>query len=365
MYPIIDFHSTWLAVNPIQGCINKCDYCFLQSQNLTGIIPKIICSPQETIDKLLIHKYYKNDTPLAFFTQTDAFVTSKNIKYLKEILKIIEMKNIRNPIIFITKCRIPDSVIQMFSELQEKGFKIIAYLSYSGLENDIEKGINHENIRQNFINLFENQIPIIHYMRPIIPQNGTFEKMHEVIKFTSKYTNITIFVGLKVQKEFIDKIEFWEDIEDDAINKECIYPSSALENLEIIKKIFPNQKIFHANACGLASLLQESEKCGFFGNDECIKNDCTQKQRNLCKNFYSKKRTSEEDISYALITKCGHQNASWYFDANNNLLSISSAEITISEQAYIRNLLNVKLSVKTKKCYYWNTSINKNERDER
>lgn len=32
-YPIVDMHSTWLVLNPIQGCPKKCKYCFLAEKN--------------------------------------------------------------------------------------------------------------------------------------------------------------------------------------------------------------------------------------------------------------------------------------------------------------------------------------------
>ena len=38
-YPIVDLHATWLVLNPIQGCPNRCKYCFLNGVQLTGVKP--------------------------------------------------------------------------------------------------------------------------------------------------------------------------------------------------------------------------------------------------------------------------------------------------------------------------------------
>ena len=89
--------------------------------------------------------------------------------------------------VFITKCLIPNEFIKIIKSLENKKHKFLFFISYSGLENDIEVGINKENIKNNFINLNKYNLPIVHYWRPFLPQNSDKEKILEVYNFVKHY----------------------------------------------------------------------------------------------------------------------------------------------------------------------------------
>ena len=37
--PVIDQHASWIAVNPVQGCPKRCEYCFLHERSQAGVAP--------------------------------------------------------------------------------------------------------------------------------------------------------------------------------------------------------------------------------------------------------------------------------------------------------------------------------------
>lgn len=160
--PIIDIHASWLAVNPLQGCINGCSYCFLSTYDLHNKNPMKLCSPSDAINMLLNYKYYDEESIVCFFTLTDIFLNEETIKYFKDILKEINNKRLKNTLVFITKLLIPDKVIEILNNMEQN---VIIYLSYSGLDSSFEKEINHDNILCNFSRLFNKNIKVIHYWR--------------------------------------------------------------------------------------------------------------------------------------------------------------------------------------------------------
>lgn len=305
-YPIIDLHATWLVVNPIQGCPNKCKYCFLNGVGLTGVKPIELLTPIETIKLLKESKLYNSEIPICIESQSDAFATPQNIKYVKELIELMHKHHIMNTKIFITKCQIPDHFISYLKKYKAAGHNFIFFLSYSGLDNDIEIGINKINIKSNFIKLKENDFDIIHYWRPFIPQNSSKEKIIEVINFVKQYAKCSIAIGLKAQNTFIDKLDFWEDIKKypEAPFAESIWTKEAYEYIygsnSILNSDYP---IFQSTSCAIAYLKKECDRNAFYGSDICINyNKCPESQRKICDNYYKhiKKNISEKTIQTLL-----------------------------------------------------------------
>lgn len=196
--PIVDLHASWLALNPIHGCINSCKYCFLNKYNIRGIKPNILVEPKAAYELLKASEYYCENFPLCLFTSTDVFATKMNIDYCLELLELFSVNKLKNTIVFITKCFIPKDFIEKVKIYMLNGLKVLFLLSYSGLDKDIEIGVNKENIKANFVNLKANNIPVIHYWRPFLEQNSTDEKINEVLSFVKDYAICSVTIGLKI-----------------------------------------------------------------------------------------------------------------------------------------------------------------------
>ena len=115
-YPIVDVHATWMVLNPVQGCPKQCKYCFLRERKLNLVQPKVLASPENAVKLLLKSKFYIKDIPLCLLSQTDGFCTPDNIEYLKQLVTILMEKNVENPIVFITKCKIPEDFIKFIDK---------------------------------------------------------------------------------------------------------------------------------------------------------------------------------------------------------------------------------------------------------
>ena len=96
---------------------------------------------------------------------------------MKELLHEIDKRNLKNPIIIITKCYVPENFIEYLKHLINRGHEIVIYLSLSGLPQELEPNVNHNLIRKNFINLHKHNIKVIHYYRPITPLNSKKEEI--------------------------------------------------------------------------------------------------------------------------------------------------------------------------------------------
>lgn len=367
-YPIIDLHATWLAVNPIQGCPNRCKYCFLNGVGLTGKKPEEIVSPIEAIEILKNSKFYTRDIPICIESQTDAFATPSNIKFVIELLKEMDKKDIKNTKIFITKCKIPDYFIEEIKKYRDKGHKFIFFMSYSGLDSNIEVGINKENIKQNFINLYKEKFDIIHYWRPFVPQNSTKEKILEVYNFVKKYSKCSVAIGLKVQENFFDNVtEFWPELKecDGVLTAEGIWHKEAYELIYSTDSIIGGYEhpIYQTTSCALAYVLKEEDRNSFYNKEECKCNKCPNTQREICKKYYKKDdKITKKDV-YDLLKKLdinyNDNEIEISIDKKKKRIEIKNVEMSMKEFTFLTQMTKHKVySNKDKKDYYWNTSVN-------
>ncbi len=291
--PIVDTHASWLALNPIHGCPFKCKYCFMNGVGNTNKKPVVLCEPEDAVEQLLNYKNYNENMYLCLFSSTDIFSTPSNIEYAKKVIEIFIKKKIKNTIVFITKCYIPDDFLDLIDRAEKEGLSFVFFLSYSGLDSTIEKGINHEKIKQNFINLHTRNKKIIHYWRPFLPQNSTDERINEVLNFVKKYAVASVVIGLKVQDSFVENFEFWNDLiqkKNDACNYEGVWPANAYNKL--YKAISKDYMIFRSTSCALSYCFKKADFNCYYGSHVCELNNCPEEQRKRCRNIYS--RTEEE-----------------------------------------------------------------------
>lgn len=365
-YPIVDLHATWLVLNPIQGCPNRCKYCFLNGVKLTGVKPIELVSPKEAIELLQNSVLYDQQIPICIESQSDAFATPSNIQYVKELIRLMHENQIMNTKIFITKCKIPIDFIEYLNSYKKLGHNFIFFLSYSGLDNNIEMGVNKNNIKENFVKLKENDFEIIHYWRPFIPQNSSKEKILEVLNFVKQYAKCSVAIGLKAQSTFIDKIDFWDELKKypDAIYAESIWTKEAYGYIygknSILKDDYP---IFQTTSCAIAYVKKECDRNAFYSSEICMQlNKCSKSQRKICENYYNKKssKISANTIS-SLLCKLGHnvENIRIQVDHSNRKVEILGTELSMKEFTYLTQITHFKIRAKKfENDYYWNTSVN-------
>ena len=359
----IEMHSSWLAINSIVGCPNGCKYCLLQATGDSNCFPKVLETPKEIVKELLKYKYYDKNIPVCLLPNTDVFVNSKNIRYLLELLDELDSNNVMNDLIIITKCKVTDDVINRVKLLKNKGQNVIFYISYSGLGRDIEPKISEQVLRENFKKLKENDIDVIHYFRPFLPQNSDPKKITEILDFVNHYTDVSVTTGLALIETFIDKIDCWDEIKQNrelCLKANCVWPETAWSYFN--DNYSHVQQIFQTNTCALNTKLKRPST-QYYGTEECLNyNKCSEEQRERCKLLHQQlnEKLIIEKCSF-LLEKLGFETEliDYCFDEYGSL-ELKNIEIKISDATYLSYKLGVKVYVSTNKIVKdtYNSTLN-------
>lgn len=195
-YAPIAYHDSWLSIDPILGCSLNCQYCYMRAPGWTGVRPQRDLSLEYILSLLREYPYFvASETVLSFGNQTDPFL-EENVDYTLAFLQALDALEFRNPLAFVTKKRVPDRFIRACQKL--KSVQPIFCLSYSGLPPTIERGVNAEDIRRNFVRLSGEGLRVLHFWRPLIGVNGTHAAVASVLDSVVPYSCASVYIGLKV-----------------------------------------------------------------------------------------------------------------------------------------------------------------------
>lgn len=358
---VVQMHATWLALNSVIGCTNGCKYCFLQSTNKNISKPLYIKNSKMAIDDLINSKYYLEDIPVCLLPNTDVFLNKTNMEYLKELLCEIDKRNLKNPIILITKCYIPENFIKYIKNFKGRGHNIIIYLSLSGLPQELEPNVDHNLIRKNFVNLYENGIDVIHYYRPITPLNSKKEEIIKMLDFVSKYSTASVIGGLKIREDYFELIKFWPELFN--MKKQCLI-ADAIWPKEAYEFFYDNynhkQNIYQTNYCALMKTLNKPA-LSYYGTNECKNcNICSVEQRKKCKEEFKKGKTKTKEEVINQIKKIGYQINDENIKIEENIIKIDRVNLNIGDIAYLTfSLKSVIIPEKSNNNNnYWNSPLN-------
>lgn len=284
--PVIDQHETWLAINPVQGCPKGCGYCYLQDRGQTLAKPVELATPEQTTALLTASPYYHPHAVLALYTCTDALATPPNRTHLTGLLDQLTTTDLRNPVCLISKCPITDDVLAAILRARTAGVPVIVYLSYSGLGPDIERGINHQALRDAFPLLHDHGIPVIHYWRPLMPANSSRETITSVLDWAARYATCSVAVGLKAKPGARAQLAaLWPALDSDALpleSADAIWPRETWDLLESLPERYPHHPIYQTNSCALAHVLGRADSHRIHGTSTCTTNHCPAAQRDRC-----------------------------------------------------------------------------------
>ena len=361
-YPIVDVHATWLVLNPIQGCPKKCRYCFLREKGLNQVKPNILVSPEKAVELLLKSKFYMKDMPLCLESQSDAFSTKENIEYVKQLLELLFEKNIKNPIIFITKCHIPIDFIELIDKYEKEGHKFVFFMSYSGLDSKIEVGVDKKIIEENFINLYKYNKTIVHYWRPFIKENSTPEVIEKVYNYVKQYAVASIAIGLKVTDDIIDNIG-WEELNnnrEEALKSDNVWDKTAYKYIyNNLKNRDDNYPIYQTTSCALGYALGEADRKFFYTTSICKDcNKCLDIQRKRCKEKYDNYKEVDIKTVIKLLKRFKVEVKEEQIEIKDRIILINGVTLSFNQISYLTDYLKTQIITQKKEEYYWNTSIN-------
>lgn len=299
--PGIRQDNTWLVVDPIVGCNNNCQYCFLQIYDKATTKPSVIFSPEEAVNKLVNYWAFGNFSYPMIGSETDVFLCDKSINYLMQFIEEYEKRKIKNPLCISTKCYIPDYFVNFIS--QKRNVNFIFYLSYSGLPKEIEPHVEINNILLNFKRLSYIGHKPIHLFRPIMPQNSTIEVFESVISSIAEYADCSVLRGLNLNKELQKLIWFWDDARNgnfDFSETVSLWPKGWYERLCQVKSKFPDYPIFLKNSCAISYKCRKPEFVGTIGSNKCTNCWCPKDHRHMCE-------SNDEFVSLSDIRKLSEE----------------------------------------------------------
>lgn len=357
--PIVDQHATWIAVNPIQGCPKGCAYCFLRDRGQAPARPALMADPGQTADLLTASTYYAPDRPVALYTWTDVMAAADSRAHLAGLLGELARRQTPNPIVLITKCRVPDDSIQAVITARRSGMRVIVYLSYSGLGSEVERGIRHEEVRANFPRLADAAIPVVHYWRPAFPESATPEVMEGVLALAARYARCSMAAGLKVEPAALARLErIWPALAatSGVTEAEGVYPRPFWEFTHKTWQRYPEYPVFHANSCALAYVLGQPDSYGMFGSDLCRnRNRCPQPQRDRCSAASQASPALTESLVRAALRRRGHPDAEFTVDAAAREVVIDAALPSNAAAALTQDLKAAIIPGRMSHDPYWNS----------
>lgn len=327
--PIVDQHATWIAVNPIQGCPKACTYCFLNERGQTAVRPRHLTSSEATADLLVNSSFYAASRPVALYTWTDVMALPASRAHLAELLENLVARQLLNPIVLITKCRVPDETVELIDSVRRRGLTVLVYVSYSGLGPDIERGIRHEEVAENFPRLADRNIPIVHYWRPSFPSSADESTMQRVLEHAARYARCTVAAGLKVEPAALARLsQLWPELATTpaATEAEGVYPRTFWRFIHRTWRYRPGYPVFHTNSCALAFVLGRPDSFGVFGSEVCrMRNVCPVGQRYRCTAADAERRAPTDTEVRDVLARRGLTEVPYSFDADGRELILDAA----------------------------------------
>jgi DNA repair photolyase len=350
---VISCHDTWISIDPIVGCPFSCQYCVLRHSNGTGLRPKVICSPQECVEQLLKYPLFaRNVSRLAIGNETDMF-HALNFEYLVELLLALQETDLKNQIALITKARLDAAGLNRIRAI--RGLRILFCLSYSGLGRTVEPNFTDDWFRSNFAIVRDFGFPILHFWRPLLPENSTPEAIERMLSFVSQFADASVFVGLKLHPELTNiiaqegKIPVPEGRREDI--GEWLEPDAIRQIYAIAGQICPDYPLYRHTSCGLAKIMGCPNHTGtVYRDDICPPSHCPKIQRSVCE--VGRRTPAQSQIEEAIARL---ERMPTYFCTEDNI--VFTSPLSQEEYAYLVQALAFPVtgkSVELQNLYYGN-----------
>lgn len=270
-----EFLKSGLSINTHIGCSLHCAYCVLDNIDGFPQKPLRIESPKvlvENIDCGLL--YVENLTPIYINNRTDPFLPEV-INDTYEILRLLQNRSIKSPVILITKLAPDARITDFFNNLNL--IIIYTYTNLKGLDYNSNRLINKKNIDQ--LQFYVPKKNRFHYYRPIIPGlNDDRERFIEALKEVGIYFNTTIIGGIRVVKNnlFLPKDLYYNK------SHKFLEDSIFEETSELAQEYGIN--IVRHTSCAISIFMSSSNKLGYFGKKQHCKSSC--KNYDFCNKKY-------------------------------------------------------------------------------
>jgi DNA repair photolyase len=303
-YRVVSYHDTWISLDPVRYCPYCCAYCVLRYSDSTGRKPEVVVTPEECVGRLLQYSFFHGDkVPIAIGNETD-MLHVKNVEYLFALLAHMQRAEIRNPIVLITKA--PLARVDL-NRLRSMGaLRMVFFLSFSGLGRRYEPNFRREQLRENFEIVKSHRFPIVHFWRPLLPENTNASSIRQMLRFASGVADATVFVGLKLHPGLTRILtrdggvsipldltgQYGEWLEAETIER--IYKEAA--------RMCPKYPLYRHTSCAIASVLHRpNHTATVYRGDICPPSQCPVRQRCVCEASRRIPGESEAEETIALL----------------------------------------------------------------
>jgi DNA repair photolyase len=282
---VISYHDTWVSVDPVRNCPYRCTYCVLRHSESTGKKPEQVVTPEKCVELLQEYPLFRGTAvPIAIGNETDMLHVN-NVEYLIALLTQMGCARIRNPIVLITKAPLAKVDLDRIREIA--GLRIMFYLSYSGLGQKYEPNFSDEQLRQNFEIAKSHGFPIVHFWRPLLPENTTPAAIRKMLSFVSRFADASVFTGLKLHPELTSVLTRDGDI---PIPSHLENEYGEWLDVETVQKVYseasqlcPAYPLYRHTSCALACVLNRpNHTATVYRNDICPPSHCPTGQRSMC-----------------------------------------------------------------------------------
>ncbi|MGW4031720.1 radical SAM protein [Streptomyces sp. NPDC004838] len=286
-YEPIQFHDSWLAVDPVIGCKASCSYCLLRIPGWTGVRPETVTPVEDIVERLRTHKYFEpHVTRLCFGTRTDVLLPEVQ-PYALDFLRALDAKGFRNAVALITKLEAPDDFLAAIRALRH--IRVVFLVSWSALPPGVEKGVRRGAAVATIRKLSARGIPVIHYFRPLVPANSDDGTFHRVLSEVAGRALCTVHIGLKLNprlRDFYaaDPVLHPATLDTDEADYGVWSPEGAVGRLRAMAaEHFPDHPLYDRTSCAMARALGEADYTATLNHEEsCLASRCPEGQRRAC-----------------------------------------------------------------------------------
>ncbi|MBD3338305.1 MAG: hypothetical protein GF353_04320 [Candidatus Lokiarchaeota archaeon] len=355
-YRLIKQHESWISIDPIVGCLGGCKYCILRTSFQNNAAPLVYTIPEQLSNRLRESKFYHNDAILCLFNYSDAFL-SDNKKRIIKWLEALKENNYRNWTCIPTKHPFDSKTISEIKNVYYKE-KLIFFVSFSGLPKDIEPSVDIKKIVDSMKILKENNIPIVHYWRPVTELNKSDEDIDKILDIVTKYASCSVISGLKASSSLNKYYKSLNLINgQDEKNQGDYLPKDFLNKLRIKAEKLSYPIYLHAS-CAVSKITKKPDYNGtMFRSDICALHEngnsiCSEDQKLICQTF---KNETEKNFD----KEC-------YIDTIRDILpgidvNIDENKIEIKSPIYQEDLINLihrlKYPITAKKILHTNQYV--------
>ncbi|MDI1461406.1 hypothetical protein QEZ54_10535 [Catellatospora sp. KI3] len=303
-YSPIQYHDSWLAVDPVIGCKASCSYCLLRLAGWTGVRPEVVESTTDIVEQLVSHRYFiPNETKLCYGTRTDVLMPEV-IPHMTAFLTELEKRGLRNPVALISKKEISEETADTIANL--RNVRVVFLCSWSALPSHVEKGIRQGSALATMRRLTKRQVPVIHYFRPMLPANTDELTLREVLSSAATWSRATVHVGIKLNdglQRFYTESEILKPAAGRPSDEGSWTPPEAVQNLRrIAAEICPEHPLYEHTSCAVSHVLGEADYTATIHRPSiCKPSRCPSLQRARCADSRKVPTASEVETSLARI----------------------------------------------------------------